>query len=109
MIGSFQVLMDVLYTKKHMLVLSLSLKDQKLDEQVIKFYFLYLSFGRPEKQYALVSQGVYKVRYDRRHLYERWHTAPVLGSDLTLHPRFLKHPSGVGDAMTEWSLLKCPV
>ncbi len=31
--------MDVLYTKKHMLVLSLSLKDQKLDEQVIKFYF----------------------------------------------------------------------
>ena len=58
MIGSFQVLMDVLYTKKHMLVLSLTLKDQKLDEQVIKFYFfIYPSFGRPEYNGALFPEG----------------------------------------------------
>ena len=42
-----------------MLVLSLSLKDQKLDEQVIKFYFfsLYNQLGRPEYNGALFPEG----------------------------------------------------
>jgi hypothetical protein len=61
MIGSFQVLMDVLYTKKHMLVLSLSLKDQKLDEQVIKFYFFSL-YIRHSKESMASRYEIYKPK-----------------------------------------------